>query len=61
MAEEGRPLLYNLMDNIQIITDGRHGLNDGDLVEHSNESDNVSKRSDKSVSNNIPSLGGDHT
>ncbi|WP_076419608.1 efflux RND transporter periplasmic adaptor subunit [Colwellia sp. UCD-KL20] len=32
-AEEGRPIPYYLPDSTQIITDGRHGLNDGDNIE----------------------------
>lgn len=33
MAEEGRPIPYHLPHASQIITDGRHGLNDGDTIE----------------------------
>lgn len=32
-AEEGRPLLFNESTNTKVVTDGRHGLNDGDEVE----------------------------
>lgn len=32
-AEEGRPLRFNAATGTQIVTDGRHGLNDGDDVE----------------------------
>lgn len=32
-AEEGRPLLFNAATDTKIVTDGRHGLNDGDEVE----------------------------
>ncbi|XPF93779.1 efflux RND transporter periplasmic adaptor subunit [Colwellia sp. RE-S-Sl-9] len=33
MAEEGRPIPYHLPHTSQIITDGRHGLNDGDTIQ----------------------------
>ena len=32
-AEEGRPILFNAEANTQIVTDGRHGLSNGDEVE----------------------------
>jgi len=32
LAEEGRPISFNLPHNTQIITEGRHGLTDGDIV-----------------------------
>ena len=32
-AEEGRPILFNAEANTQVVTDGRHGLSDGDEVE----------------------------
>lgn len=31
-AEEGRPILFNLSYDVQIITDGRYGVNDGDVI-----------------------------
>lgn len=31
-AEEGRPLLFSQDQNINVVTDGRHNLNDGDEV-----------------------------
>lgn len=37
-AEEGRPLAFNMTPNTRIITEGRHGLNDGDEIEVTKQS-----------------------
>lgn len=55
-AEEGRPISFNLTTDTQIVTDGRHGLNDGETIEISKH---TAINTSKSNSRSKNELGGD--